>query len=100
MSVTQTPKVIGLTVGPMQLIEVDILGLKPLKRGVSRLDQMMFVVSRTTSKIIDPFTWTTGLCRDNQIMAAATLFKPSTNILLGTSLCLCSWGYWVELRSI
>ncbi|MNT35689.1 hypothetical protein D3C72_1717250 [compost metagenome] len=78
-------EMIGAAIRPVNLVEVDVVGLQPLEAGIHRLADGGGVDIATAANIISPGAGDLG--GEHDLIAPAGLFEPAADILLGPALC-------------
>ena len=75
-----------MTIGPVELIEVEVVGLQALQACVQGLVDLLAGMPRPAPQVFHATSGTRRLAGDDQVVALATLLQPAADIGFGAAL--------------
>ena len=100
MEISSLTKEVGVTVRPMQLVEIDTVCLQSPQRAVYCLNQLISRESGTTTQIMKLWIWPCSLRGEHIVIAKPSLLEPGANVFLGPTLSFSPGGNRVHLCRI
>jgi hypothetical protein len=104
MGVAQLAKVVGGAVGPVQLVQVDVVGLQALQALVHGFEQVGLVEGQAATPDVAGAQRLPcragGFGGQHDVLAAACVFQPRADVLLGAALGLGLRGHGVHLGRV
>ena len=100
MHIAPLAKTVGGPFRPVQLIEVDTIGLQAPKVALQRLCQLLPGVAWSAPEVMKLAAGARGFGREDPIVPAAGLAEPTADVLFGSTLGFLSGRYRVHLGGI
>lgn len=101
VAIAELAEVVGRALWPVQLVEVDPIGLQALEAGIQRFGYMRAVVFElTVADIADAIARAGDLAGQHPVSTITTLFEVVTDDLFGLAVGFCARRYRVHLGGI
>ena len=101
MAVAELAEVVGASLRPMQLVEIQIVGLQALEAGVEcRVQMGAIVLELAVANVVDAVAGAGDLACQYPLGAGAACLEVAADDALGAAIGFCSWRDGVHLGCV